>query len=288
MRKIIKKNFGGTAMEFKKIKGEAKSLILDSGIELTYCERGEKNSEVIICGEFFFHTFMPMIENLAKKFHVYGVIMRFDGKSTEKNSDGSTNWSLQWGSDVYNFAKKLNLQKFHYVGKCHGSVPGWYLAKNYPECLKSFSIFLLAPHTKKQNSNKFFEVAKKDGIDGLLKATIRKPEGIKIKIEEMSTVGEVDVTIIPKYAVNFAENIWSSTEECIETLKNIETPVEYLFGSDDLFFQDHFDSNIFAITNTKNARAVILNGERHFMEIDCPERIAKEVEIFIEESAKSY
>ena len=118
---------------------------------MTYCERGEKKSEVIICGEFFFHTFVPMFEKLAKNFHVYGVIMRFDGKATEKNSDSSTNWSRQWGNDIYNFAKKLNLQKFHYVGKCHGCVPGWYLAKNYPECLKSFSSFLLAPHTKNQN-----------------------------------------------------------------------------------------------------------------------------------------
>ena len=31
-------------MEAQKIKGEAKNLILDNGIELTYCERGEKNS----------------------------------------------------------------------------------------------------------------------------------------------------------------------------------------------------------------------------------------------------
>ena len=104
----------------------------------------------------------------------------------------------------------------------------------------------------------------------------------------MASVGQIAATIIPKYAVNFAENIWSSTEECIDNLKNIEIPVGYLFGTDDLFFQDHFDSNIFAITNTKNARAVILNGERHFMEVDCPERIAKEIEIFIEESAKNY
>ena len=147
---------------------------------------------------------------------------------------------------------------------------------------------MLAPHTKNQNSNKFFEVAKNEGIDGLLKATIRKPDGIKIKMDEMASVGKIDATIIPKYAVDFAENIWSSTEECIENLKNIKIPVGYLFGTDDLFFQDHFDSNIFAITNTKNARAVILNGERHFMEVDCPERIAKEIEIFIEESAKSY
>ena len=275
-------------MEEQKIKGEAKSLILDNGIELTYCEHGEKNSEIIVCGEFFFHTFMPMIEKLAEKFHVYCVIMRFNGKSNELNEDGTTNWSRQWGSDIYNFAKKLNLTKFHYVGKCHGSVPGWYLAKNHPECLKSLSSFLLAPHTKQQNSNKFFEVAQKEGVEGLLKATIRKPEGIKIKMAEMATVGKVDVTIIPKYAVNFAENIWESTEECIENMKNIKIPVGYLFGSDDLFFQDHFDSNIYAMTNTKNARAIILNGERHFMEIDCPGRLANEVFTFIEESKKIY
>ena len=48
-------------MEAQKIKGEAKSLILDSGIELTYCERGENNEEVIICGAFFYHTFMPVV-----------------------------------------------------------------------------------------------------------------------------------------------------------------------------------------------------------------------------------
>ena len=91
----LKSIVGDDEMEKQKIKGEAKSLILDSGIELTYCERGEKNSEVIVCGEFFFHTFMPMIEKLAEKFHVYGVVMRFDGKSNELNDDGTTNWSRQ-------------------------------------------------------------------------------------------------------------------------------------------------------------------------------------------------
>ena len=148
--------------------------------------------------------------------------------------------------------------------------------------MKSLSSFLLAPHTKQQNSNKFFEVAQKDGVDGLLKATIKKPEGIQIKMAEMATVGKVDVSIIPKYAVNFAENIWESTEDCIKIMKNIEIPVEYLFGSDDLFFQDHLDSNIFAMMNTKNCRSIILQGERHFMEIDCPERLANEITIFID------
>ena len=142
-------------MESNKIQGTAKSLILDNGIEVTYCERGEQNSEIVLCGGFFFYTFMPMIEKLAEKFHVYGIVMRFDGKADELNSDGSTNWSRQWGSDVYNFAKKLNLPKFHYLGKCHGSVPGWYIAKNHPECLKSLASFFLH-HTPKNQTATYF------------------------------------------------------------------------------------------------------------------------------------
>ena len=275
-------------MEKNKVKGEAKSLILDSGIELTYCERGENNEETIICGAFFFHTFMPIVEKLAEKYHVYGVIMRFDGKADELNEDGSTNWSRQWGSDIYNFAKKLNLKKFHYVGKCHGTVPGWYLVKNHPECLQTFSSFFLAPHTKERNSNQWFELLAKKDLTAMMAAALRKPEtGTQIKMAEMATVGKVDVTIIPKYAEDFTKNIWSSTEDCIETMKNTEVPIEYLFGSEDLFFQDHFDSNIYAMMNTKNSKAVILGGERHLMEIDCPERVADEVLSFIE-SKKSY
>lgn len=275
-------------MEEKKIKGEAKSLTYN-GIELTYCERGEKNSEVIICGAFFFHTFMPLVEKLAEKYHVYGVIMRFDGKAEEFNADGSINWSRQWGSDVYNFAKTLNLQKFHYVGKCHGSVPGWYLVKNHPYCLKSFASFFIAPHTKNKNSNQWFDLLAKKDLTAMMAAALKYPEtGTKAKMAEMATVGQVDATIIPKYAESFVENIWESVEDCVENLKNIEVPIGYLFGSNDLFFHDHFDSNIFAMMNTKGSRSVILQGERHLMEIDCPERLANEIFTFIEESSKKY
>lgn len=272
-------------MKAQKIQGSAKGLTLDNGAELTYCELGENHDEVIVCGAFCFITFMPMIKKLAEKYHVYGVVMRFDGKADEINGDGSTNWSRQWGSDVYQLAKTLNLPKFHYFGKCHGSVPGWYLAKNHPECLKTLSSFFLAPHTKNPNSNHWFDVLKNSGALEMLKAGLRYPEsGISAKMAEMSAFKNVDPTIIPKYAVNFAQHIWSSIEDCVKTLENIEIPVEYLFGTDDLFFQDHFDSNIFAIMHTKNSRAMILNGERHFMEIDCPDKIAHEVDTFIESS----
>ena len=52
-------------MEANKIKGLARGLKLDNGAELTYCERGEENSRILIMPGFFFHTFMPLMEGLA-------------------------------------------------------------------------------------------------------------------------------------------------------------------------------------------------------------------------------
>lgn len=77
-------------MEANKIKGVAKSLMLDNGVELTYCERGEEHDEVLICGAFYFHTFLPVVELMARRYHVYGVVMRFDGAADELEPDGTT------------------------------------------------------------------------------------------------------------------------------------------------------------------------------------------------------
>lgn len=276
-------------MEAKKIKGEAKGMLLDNGVELTYCEFGKENEEVLVCTSFAFITLMPVVQILAKKFHVYGIVMRLDGKGDQVNEDGSINWTKQWGKDVYDFVQKMNLTKFHYMGKCHGSVPGWYLVKEHPEMLLSFASFFLAPHTCPQNSNKWFDVLKNEGVEAMLSAAMRKPKkGTPAKMEEVAASGNVDPRIIAEYAGNFAKYLWASDEDCIQALKNMEVPVGYLFGTEDLFFDDHLDSNLFAIRNTKGARTIILGGERHLMEIDCPERVANELLTFIAESKKSY
>ncbi|MBQ7497721.1 MAG: alpha/beta hydrolase [Selenomonas sp.] len=269
-------------MEANKIKGEAKSLLLDNGVELTYCERGAEHSEVVLCGAFYFHTFMPVIEALAERYHVYGIVMRFDGKTDQLNADGTTNWARQWGSDVLDFAEKMELKEFHYVGKCHGTVPGWYILKNRPGMLKSFASFFLAPHVKEQNSHRWFELLAGNDATAMMRVAMRKPEGVKAKMEEMAVIGNnVTNPAVPEYAAS-PERIWDSKEECASALQEVSVPVGYLFGSEDPLFDDYYDSNLFAIRNTKGAHTVILAGERHLMELDCPEKVAAEVFAFID------
>ena len=125
-------------MEAYKIKGPAKSIILPNGAEITYAERGEQHEVVAICGAFYHNTFMPVVEGLAQRYHVYAVVMRFDGVTDQKNPDGTTHWGNQWGKDIYDFAQALGIQKFHYIGKCHGTIPGWYLFGSIDPLFKDY------------------------------------------------------------------------------------------------------------------------------------------------------
>lgn len=276
-------------MEQNKVKGLAKSIVLDNGVELTYCERGEQHKEVIITTAFYFHTFMPVIELLAEKYHVYGIVMRFDGPTDELNADGSTNWARQWGKDEYNFAVKMGIERFIHVGKCHGTIPGWYMVKEHPEMLDCFASFYLAPHIYSEHGDRWTSLLEANNPKKLMSIALRKPEeGLKKKMEELSTLGDVAMTPeIANYG-GYPERIWSSSEELDHDLKNMTVPVEYCFGSTDPLFLDHYKSNIHAILNTRGARTVFLQGECHLMELDTPERVVSEVFNFIDETHKGF
>lgn len=278
-------------MEANKIKGEAKGLVLDNGAELTYCERGEEHEEIVIMPAFFFHTFVPMMEGLAKRYHVYGVVMRFDGPCDELNADGSVNWDRQWGKDIYDFCCKMGISQYIHFGKCHGSIPGWYMIKEHPEMVKYFASFFLAPHVKEQNSNNFFSL--EQGVEAFMARGIRKvQEGLAKKMEEATSIGGPAAMakssgIIQEYGAH-PEKIWESKEACAETLKNITVPVGFLFGTKDEFFDDHYDSNMWAIRNTRGSRCLFLQGEHHLMELDCSDRVVQAAFDFYDECEKGY
>ena len=276
-------------MEVNKIQSEAKSLVLNNGIELTYCERGEQNKDILLTGAFYFHTAMPLVELLAKRYHVYGVVMRLDGKTTEHNADGTTNWSRQWGSDLYEFARAKGLERFRYFGKCHGTVPGWYFVKEHPEMLISFASFFLAPHVLGQDSNTWFELAEKKGMAGMMMAALRRPKsGLMKKMAELASLGEkIDLSQVEDYAAK-PEKIWDSIDDVKQALLTLNVPVGFLFANEDPVFNDYKTSNLWAIFNARRARTVVLNGEKHLMELDSPERVVAECLKFFDEADHDY
>ena len=271
-------------MEANKIKGPAKSLILPNGVEITYAEYGENNSEVLITGALYHHTFMPVVKGMAKRYHVYAVVMRFDGPTSQLNEDGTTHWAKQWGQDVYDFAQALGIKRFHYMGKCHGTLPGWWLFKNHPEVMIDFASFFLGPHTMPANSNEWMGLIASKKIMLMMKKAMRKPlTGLIKKMMEMRTIGaNATSDAVSKY-IAYPELIWDNDIPAIEkALRNAPMPVGYMFGSLDPLFHDYYDANMRLKELTKGCRFVIVEGEKHLMELDCPDRVVQEVFDFID------
>lgn len=153
----------------------------------------------------------------------------------------------------------------------------------------SFCSFYQAPRLLPPNSNLWTEIPAKHGLVAHVKSTMRKEESIPIKMAELQTIGknssDTDVDKIAGKYANCPEQYWENLVACEEFIKNkLNTPVCYMFGTDDILFVDHYDANIKAIMETKRAHTVILQGERHLMEIDCPARVVREMAFFIEES----
>nr|WP_310783491.1 hypothetical protein [uncultured Alistipes sp.] len=276
-------------MEANKIKGPAKSVVLENGAELTYCERGEQNKDVIITTAFYFHTFMPIIEGLAERYHVYGIVMRFDGVTDQKNEDGTTHWGRQWGKDVYDFTRKMNIKRYIHVGKCHGTIPGWYMVKEHPDMMDCFASFYLAPHVYQEHGDRWTSLLACGDVKKLMANALRDPEGgLQKKMEEMASLGGSATSPEIMIYGGYPELLWNNSDALKDTLHNMTVPVGYCFGSSDPLFLDHYQSNMYAVLNTKGAVTTFLQGECHLMEIDSPERVVSNIFHFINETHKGF
>ena len=272
-------------MKNKKIKGDAKSITLPNGREVVYCERGEQNKEILVTGAFYFHTFMPVVEYLAERYHVYGFVMQVNGDSPCRDAEGGTHWGNTWGEDLYGFVQALGIKKFHYLGKCHGVVPGWWMVRHHPEMLIDFCSFYMAPHLKPQTANEWFDTLEKKGAPALMSKAMRKKSGVFKKMLELASLGKA-AKELDASAGTYASSpqlLWDSLEECEADMHKLDVPVYFLFGSDDIVFHDHYDSNMYIKDVARGCKFKIIPGERHLMELDCPKRVAEEAFAFIDE-----
>lgn len=266
----------------KLINGPCDSIVLDNGVEVTYFELGQEHEEVMSFPGFYFYTFYTLAEALATKYHVYGIVMRFNGVETQV-VNGQNQWNKQWGEDVYKFCLAKGLTSFHYFGKCHGTNPGWYLVKNHPEMLKTFCSYTLAPHIYGAEDTTWMTALRTDAA-AALKNSMRNPAKFPLKMHEVQVLGDdFNSPIIPQFGGS-PEMYWDGDIEALKKflMEEISVPICYLFGSADPLWHDFEKGNWWAIMNTKKSRTVILEGERHLLECDCPKRLVWEVFRFIE------
>ncbi|MBQ9066906.1 MAG: hypothetical protein IJ133_05215 [Clostridia bacterium] len=281
----------GDAYEDKRVAENCKKVTLDNGTIIPYCEFGEENEEVIVTGAVYFITVNEFLKELAKKYHVYGFIMRIEenGTETEKNEDGSINWLRQWGLEIYESARKLGLNQYHYLGKCHGAMPGWYIAAEHPEALISLTSISASFHCSPQDQDQWTERQKTDGPKFALNA-MRKKSNLPKKAAEAKTVGntgfqgEGALAAMAKYGSHSEEVFFGDYDKCKEFYDNLKLPICYIFAVDDLLYYDFQTSNEYVLYHTNRGKFVMLDNERHLMEMDIPKKLAAECLFFLEET----
>ena len=285
---MSEKIYCGEPYEHKLISKNGRGVTLDNGVLLPFIELGEENSEIIVVGSASFHTYTMVLDELAKQYHVYGFIMRMPTDPDEPgevfDEDGDILWTRQWGMDIYNATQKLGIEKFHYVGKCMGVTPGYWLLRNHPETLLSFSSVDQALHCVDADADDWNRLQKEQGREFTL-LTVRKKDSLKHMAVEVAAIDINPGRLAGSkgnYFGSHSELVCDSREECIELLQNNEVPIFYLFPTDDILYNDFLSANLWAFNNTKNSRTVLLQGERHMFELDMPLGLAREVLTFLD------
>lgn len=286
----IKNPIVGEPYEDVRVAENCKKVTLDNGTVLPYCEFGEENEEVIVTSAIYFITFNDFLKQLAKKYHIYGFIMRVgeDGNETERNEDGSINWLRQWGLEIYQATQKLGIEKFHYCGKCHGVMPGWYMAVEHPEVLESIISISASFHCCPQDQDQWTERQKTEGPKFALNS-MRKKENLAKKAAEAKVVGNTGfqgsaaLSAMAKYGSHSEEVFYGDYDKCKEFYSNLQIPVCYIFAVDDLLYYDFKSSNEYVLYHTNRGKFVMLDNERHLMEMDIPVKLAAECTFFLDE-----
>jgi pimeloyl-ACP methyl ester carboxylesterase len=260
-------------------------MVLGNGVELAYEEHGRGNKETIIMGQFYYGTFQRWLDCLAEQFHVYAMKMRFDGKATHIAEDGKINWAEQWGDDVYEFSRALGLSKFIYLGKCHGSIPGWYLVDKHPEVLKAFVIGSLLPANRIPKPPNpvmiMWGQALANGTPDVLRAglkqLLRRPETIEPKLQEILSADGKKIAGTMGYGNPLTH--LKTNEQLADWYSKIKLPVLLIYGTEDPGLDD--EMLMLATKTVPGMKLVMFQGERHFYEMDIPEKLADEIKLFI-------
>ena len=278
----------GEPYEDIRVAENCKQVTLDNGTIIPYCEFGEENDEIIVTGAVYFITFNDYLKEVAKDYHVYGFIMRIgeNGTETELNPDGTVNWVRQWGLETYQAMQKLGIEKFHYNGKCHGVMPGWYLAVEHPEVLLSLTSISASFHCCPQDQDQWTERQKTEG-PAFAVAQMRKKENLVKKAAEAKAVGNTGfqgsaaLVAMAKYGSHSEEVFYGDLEKCKEWYAGLQIPVCYIFAVEDVLYYDFKTSNEYVMYHTNNGKFVMLDNERHLMEMDIPVKLAFECKSFL-------
>lgn len=228
--------------------------------------------------------------------HVLTIQARGFGRSTHLSEPPAEGWLDRWGADVLAVADRWGIDRFVYTGVSHGGGIGWHLARRHPERLRALMSVVGTPHdrdgdTSSSAGRRAIVAHRRDPdvvaaqfrilggrTDSAEQARARERivaelvEGVLEQSEEESAINQ---------GMPFPEAL--TNEALAAILQTIRVPVLILAGMRDGVISPQ--SALRAVTAVPHAKAVMYEEEGHFIAREHPERLVREIGVFLGELA---
>ncbi|MER6815120.1 alpha/beta hydrolase [Spirillospora sp. NPDC000708] len=263
--------------------------------ELYYDEYGDGDEVVLSCAMAFDPGAYPAcLAAPPTGYHVYTIQARGYGRSSHPDEPPAQGWLDQWADDVRAFADRLGVDRFIYTGISHGGGIGWHLAARRPERLKALISVVGTPHDRDGGTassagrRRMIENRRSPGVvaeqlrimygptgDPVRRA--KREEQIARRVEQYLAQPERETLINQGKPFPDAR----TDEDLAEVLRGIRVPVLILAAMRDGVISP--ESALRAARSVPGAKAVLFEDEGHFIGTESPERLVREVRVFVDE-----
>jgi pimeloyl-ACP methyl ester carboxylesterase len=264
--------------------------IMINGID-TYYEEIGSGDEAFLYVQHGGQSKNELLSLLSPKYHIYCIHLPGYGKSTKlKEFRGFK----QWSDDIYTFSRKLNLDKFIYVGFSLTGIVGFYLAQEHPELFKALITIVSIPvanvpppHPEEQkalDSGTFEEHRAVTDKLFLFPAETSDKRRLLLREKARKQLPQDKETTDKESLAYRQDQILGSKEgreRFVPHLKEIKVPTLMLFGGRD--YANPIDQVITSAMSIPGAKAVFFEDYGHGLSLEGPDKIANEIFLFVNE-----
>ena len=270
--------------------------LMDIGDAVLSYEEYGSGDELILSSAMSFHGggYPELLAEAPTSYHLYTIQARGYGTSTHPAEPPAIGWLNQWADDVCAFADLLGVDRFIYTGISHGGGIGWHIAKRHPERLKALISVVGTPHNRAGGT---------ESSEGRRKmiAGRHDPAIVREQLEVMAgwtddparrsrrdeAFGRAAIAAGQRpddeAEINQGKPFPEArtNEELIEIYRGLRLPVLILAAMRDGVISP--DDALRAAVNVRGAKAVLFEDEGHMIGDESPERLAREVKLFVDE-----
>ena len=265
------------------------------GAQLWVEEAGSGDDHVISCASGF-DRYPAVLAEPPLSLHVLAIQARGFGRSTHLPEPPPEGWLDRWADDVLEVADQRGIDRFIYTGVSHGGGVGWHLARRHPERLVALISVVGTPHDRSgdttssegrrrivANPRDREVVAEQFRIIGGRSDSPEQERSREAIVEQLvaRTLGQTDEESRINQGMPFPEA--TTNEQVADILKTISVPVLVIAGMRDGVISPQ--SALRAVTAVPHAKAVMYEEEGHFVAREHPERIARDIGVFLQELA---